>query len=433
MSYELTAEQQAIVNFISNPTDSLLKVQAVAGASKTTTLTESAKQLQLTYPGKEFKYLVFGRAASEEARSAFGTNAVVSTIHQLAYAHTIRTSNMNVSKKGYLSYHDVPKSIKRPYGIDYDVFQLINQFTSSRFLELGQFINDFPRAERPSTDMVHYARLYMNHMLKGTMPCTHDFYLKVFHRKLMNGNLQLDEVDVLAVDEAQDLTPITLDIFDNYPAKLKVVVGDEFQSIFGWMGCINAFEYYAGQGTTLQLTKSFRVNSADAKLIQDFTNSTFAPDMVFEGFDSPEPANPSYAYLTRTNSELIAKMMELNKCGTPYKLSSTTKVDQMFKLPLGILYLKPGYNQKSPELMDLQKDVDNWHASPKLKRLYKNKYTMLLGLHKGNSTIEQAVKLVLQCKDTDALIAAREAAEAHKKSSANLSLMTVHTAKGKLN
>jgi len=337
---------------------------------------------------------------------------------------------MHVSSRGYLTYHDVPKSIRRPFGIDYNVFQLIAQFTSSQFLELGQFINSFPRTKRPSEDLTRYARLFMNEMLKGNMPCTHDFYLKVFHRKLMTGTLKLDEVDVLAVDEAQDLTPITLDIFDNYPAKLKVVVGDEYQSIFGWMGCVNAFEYYKGQGTTLHLTKSFRVNSDDAKLIQAFTNSTFAPDMVFEGFDSPEPVNPTYAYITRTNAELIAKMMELNQCGTPYKLSSTTKVEQMFKLPLAILYLKPGFNQKSPDLQDLQKDVDNWHASPKLKRLYKNKYAMLLGLHKGNATIEQAVKLVLQCKDTDQLVQAEKQAKEHKKSSANLTLTTSHSAKG---
>lgn len=266
-------------------------------------------------------------------------------------------------------------------------------------------------------------------MAQGRMPITHSFYLKLFHIFVMNKQIQLDHHDRLLVDEFQDMSGLALDIIKAIPADQKIFVGDPNQSIFEFLKLQNGFAQFL-DAKVLNLSKSFRVSSKYAPAIQQFLHNHLEPNAVFEGMDYPaDVKSVTKAYLTRTNAKLIAKMIELNKSNTPYHLSHKTKLKQMFKLPLAIIYAKPGFDQKDPELKHLQHDIDDWGSLPKSKReeISLIKYLKEQNLH--DSKLQSAITLTLNFDRQD-IIDAFNHAEDHKGKECNLQLMTVHTSKG---
>ena len=78
----LTDEQHAICQ-AANDLDvgSSLKIQAFAGTGKTTTLAAIAESLAR----RKFLYLVFNRAAADEAERKMPSNVMVRTAHALAF------------------------------------------------------------------------------------------------------------------------------------------------------------------------------------------------------------------------------------------------------------------------------------------------------------------------------------------------------------
>lgn len=77
--YELTGEQKAVIDSVGLGRTS--KVIAVAGSGKTTTLREVA----LAFPELTFLYLVYNKAAAEDARKSFPGNVTVKTTAALAF------------------------------------------------------------------------------------------------------------------------------------------------------------------------------------------------------------------------------------------------------------------------------------------------------------------------------------------------------------
>jgi F-box protein, helicase, 18 len=78
----LTQEQQTICQAASDlEVQSSLKIQAFAGTGKTTTLAAIAKSL----PQRKFLYLVFNRAAAEEAELKMPANVSARSAHAIAF------------------------------------------------------------------------------------------------------------------------------------------------------------------------------------------------------------------------------------------------------------------------------------------------------------------------------------------------------------
>ena len=74
----LTKEQQAICEAARDlGVNSSLKIQAFAGTGKTTTLAAVAESL----PQRKFLYLVFNRAAADDAKLKMPSNVTVKTAH----------------------------------------------------------------------------------------------------------------------------------------------------------------------------------------------------------------------------------------------------------------------------------------------------------------------------------------------------------------
>lgn len=411
----------------------LVKIDAVAGAAKSSSLIEATRRIKQSSPQTTVRYLVFNTANSQEAKTEFGTNAIASTLHSLAYHYTVKPFNLKTPIAQYLTWKDVPKHVKIPFGETNKILNQIEAFNSSKYLDFQTYVALELRHE--IEDNIWYPKLtecaqqVLDLMASGQMRVTHSFYLKLFHILLMNETLKLDPIDILLVDEVQDLTPITLDVVDQFPAQLKVLVGDPAQSIYGFMGCISAFEFYQSQGITLHLSKSFRVGKHIAKHLQRFCNKTFDQTMIFEGMEYDKKQQIfSKAYITRTNLELVSKMIELNEHNIPYKLATSAKINQMFDIPKAVIYSKPGGKQYTPELEVVQHAVDEWGASAYLQNHF-SKTQYVADQCEDLQPIQEAIKLI-QIHGPEKILDAYNKAESHRNSAANLTLLTAHTSKG---
>lgn len=97
LNMELTPEQYEIINSTGD-----IKINAVAGSGKTTTIIEYAR----TRPkSSKILYLAFNKSVKEEAKKRFRDkgieNVEVETAHSLAYKHVVQKHRYKVRKQDF--------------------------------------------------------------------------------------------------------------------------------------------------------------------------------------------------------------------------------------------------------------------------------------------------------------------------------------------
>lgn len=199
------------------------------------------------------------------------------------------------------------------------------------------------------------------------------------------------------------------------------------QNIYGFNHTINCFEVMKHSGTTFPMSQSFRVSDLIASRIQTFCRRYLDPNMNFVGIPVESTTIHSRAYISRTNSQLVSKMMELNKLGTPYSLTRPAK--QIFRVPLLVCGLKPGGFIPDPEYKHLQVDVDTYSKSATLQRLYSSLFSYLKELHADDSALQTAMSTVIRY-GAKAIIECFNEAKRHEHSRSNYTLTTAHACKG---
>ena len=97
---KLTKEQLNIINSTGN-----IKINAVAGSGKTTTIIEYAKARPAN---SRILYLAFNKSVKLEAKKKFAEmgliNVKVETAHSLAYKHIVFKNNYRLRSQGYKTY-----------------------------------------------------------------------------------------------------------------------------------------------------------------------------------------------------------------------------------------------------------------------------------------------------------------------------------------
>ncbi len=312
---KLTDEQKKIINSKGN-----IKVNAVAGSGKTTTLIEFA----LKQPkSASILYLAFNRSVKIEAIDKFKknglTNVDIHTPHSLAFKNVVFKNNYKVTA-GY-KRHEIVDILK------------INWKGSSGFLLAGHiqayadlFCNyNFKKvvdidylstiknekalefAKAFEKEIINGTRRFLALMEYGKIDVTHSFYLKKF---------QLSEptlpYDIILFDEGQDASSVMLDIFLRQNAR-KVIVGDIHQQIYGWRHAINALQNVDFK--EFNLSKSFRFDKNIAALAVDtlkwkehLGNSI---NNKIHGMGKRKKRIKSRAFIARTNLSLFAKAIEM--------------------------------------------------------------------------------------------------------------------------
>lgn len=266
---KVTEEQKAIIFSEGN-----LRINAVAGSGKTTTIIEYAA---LRPDPAKILYLVFNRSVRAEAVKKFAsrglTNVKVETAHSLAWRYIVAGKGIEISKNGYSS-HELAKILKLPGGsirhsefmVGNHILKLVAMYCNSDKLLLSEvdyaeriadaqvrsFFNQYRRV------IYLQAERFLKKMDAREIPMTHDYYLKKFH--LSKPRLPYDYI---LFDEGQDASAAMLDIFLKQDA-VKVIVGDSNQQIYSWRYAVNSLD--KAEFSTLQLSNSFRFGEAIANL-----------------------------------------------------------------------------------------------------------------------------------------------------------------------
>lgn len=396
-------------------TNGLTMVKAVAGAGKTSLLVNIAKELN----AENGLYMAYNKAIATEASSKFPKGIKCCTTHSLAYSQTVKVFGLSI---GFFTYRDISESL--PYESKCELVELVREYCLSEYETFSDFVFSIDAAR-------HYIAIgtkYLNLMQSGVISCTHDFYLKYFHLLLLHNQINYDVFDVIMLDEAGDLNPVTLAIFNLLPAKKKIMVGDPYQNIYSFNFTINCFAVMADKGTLLPMTQSFRVSASIATRIQAFCRAYLDPKMDFKGIaDDPHRKIVTRAFISRTNSSLVAQMVKLNASGTPYGLTRTAK--QIFQFPLVLCGLKRGGFIPQPEYKYLQEDVDAFYAEPSIRIHYTNPLSYIKSQHPGDSGLQSAIGLVLS-QGKAGIIDCFNEAKKHEKGKQDYILGTGHSTKG---
>lgn len=97
---QLTKEQSSIIN-----SDENIKINAVAGSGKTTTLIAYAESRP---KNSKILYLAFNKSVKLEATKKFKTkklyNVDVQTAHSLAFKHIVVRNNLEINSNGYKNH-----------------------------------------------------------------------------------------------------------------------------------------------------------------------------------------------------------------------------------------------------------------------------------------------------------------------------------------
>lgn len=411
----LTDEQQAVINFAKNATeDSLLLIDAIAGSGKTFLLTQLVKAVK----HKTGVYLAYNKSVATEAASKFPSTINCSTSHALAYKHTVKPHKLKVGTFGF-------KTITEPvsYEAKMAVVDTIKAFCLSAYTDFEAFSSTSDYG--PS--ILIMAKKYLKYMWEGSIECTHDFYMKVFHIDLAEKHTVFEKLDILMVDEAGDLNPVTLEIFKLIPAKLKVAVGDKSQNIYAFNHTINAFKVLEGQGALFSLTKSFRVSDVIAKKIESFCHKYIDSNMKFEGIPVTDTNIRTIAFIGRTNAALIHKMNQLRVENIDYSL--VRNVEEVFKLPLVLTGLKYQGQISDPAYKFIQEDVNFWYEDEEIKKLHPSPLAYIAALYELDKPLSAAARLVMTLGKSAILDVYKHAKASHQKNT-GLWLGTSHSVKG---
>ncbi|XP_072529110.1 F-box DNA helicase 1 [Salminus brasiliensis] len=266
---QVTHEQQQILNH-DIQRDHVVKIMAFAGTGKTTTLVKYAQQR----PTLRFLYVSFNKSVATQANRSFPSNVECSTIHSMAFkaiGHRYRRLNKLCNNvQPFTVAWKLPEG-RGGYVNAKVVTQTINNFCASTDEHIGTqhvpcvYKNTHGREERPDESkkklFVGDAQDIWRKMIEleptkeMAYHMTHDGYLKLWqmHKPVMDG------YDVIFIDEAQDCTPVIMDIMLSQNCG-KILVGDPHQQIYTFRGAVNAL--VAVPHTHIYyLTQSFRFGS----------------------------------------------------------------------------------------------------------------------------------------------------------------------------
>ncbi|MFN7115997.1 MAG: UvrD-helicase domain-containing protein [Saprospiraceae bacterium] len=313
---QLTDEQQAIIASTGD-----IKINAVAGAGKTTTMLEYAK----AKPAQQrLLYLAFNKSVKLEAERRFQQaglpNVQVETAHSLAFHHAVKGKNYKITPgykthqlkeildlSGYPDKHaayiianHVNKFAAYFCNSNADKVQALNYLDTVHDAKAKAFVSHFYE------DIQRLTRVLLAKMENREIDITHDFYLKKF--QLAQPKLPYDYI---LFDEGQDASGAMLDVFTKQKAG-KVIVGDTHQQIYGWRYAINSLEKVDFQG--YRLSTSFRFDPEIALLasrILDWKKHFVAYESIPIIGAGRSEALQSRATIARTNLFLLVKAIEL--------------------------------------------------------------------------------------------------------------------------
>ncbi|MCD8494706.1 MAG: UvrD-helicase domain-containing protein [Candidatus Pacebacteria bacterium] len=311
----LTKEQERII-----ATQTHIKVQAIAGAGKTSTIIAYAESRPAH---AKILYIVFNASAKQEAQEKFKqrnlTNVTVTTAHALAYQYMITDAGYTVRSTEYalddLVYMlDISGSRSHTMRIAHHVKKYMALYCNSIETDMDRiayasYLTDAETLDFFTTHsacIIEKAKLWFTFMDTQQCDSTHDFYLKKFH--LCIPDLGYDYV---LFDEAQDASGAMLGIFLAQKDSVKVMVGDTHQQIYSWRYAVNSLEYVDFPEYRLSASFRFHADIADlaTRILSLKKYVTTYDTITITGKGAYRDMPRTYATIARTNLGLLRMVL----------------------------------------------------------------------------------------------------------------------------
>jgi hypothetical protein len=427
----LTDQQKAIIKSQDN-----LRINAVAGSGKTTTIIEYAASRPA---GSRILYLAFNKSVKLEAARKFAArglnNVKVETAHSLAYKYVVFKHNYKVKAQGYKNNEIVQLLGLKGNGERHAEFVIANH--------ISKFVTYFCNSDKAKVQELNYldlitddkarsfvgsfykviedgTRLLLAKMDKGNIEVTHDFYLKKF--QLSHPPLPYDYI---LFDEAQDASGAMLDVFLKQQAT-KIMVGDTHQQIYAWRHAVNSL--HKTDFRMLQLSASFRfgqdIANLAAEILQLKSHLQQHEPVIITGKGRGNKT-ATKATIARTNLGLLLKAIDFVTDNSKVKhiyfegnISSYTYADDGTSL-YDVLNLYNGkFNNINDNMIGSMKNMDELEEYIE-KTEDKQLATMVEIVREYGNEIHDIIKLLKKLHTGDE--------DRHK---AEMIFSTVHRAKG---
>ena len=324
--HPLTEEQQAIID--NAPNEQVLVIEAGAGCGKTSSLVELAKSLR----GRG-QYTAFNTSLVAESKQKFPQSCPCNTIHSLAYRSEGYKYQHRMNKDRVRSFEIAAMLSIQPLavtGFDGTEKKLL---PSMLFGHVSRAVKNFCQSADREITLNHFSSVtgltpnseaFVKSMLlpkavemwndisnvNGKLPFIHDHYVKVWQL-----NQPIISADYVLLDEAQDTSPVMLDVLDQQTKRgtRVILVGDSCQQIYSWRGAVNALAAFP-DAKRLMLSQSFRFGQVIAEVANAVLNHLEQKTpLVMKGFDKIQSRlgvldNP-HAVLCRTNAAAVQTLL----------------------------------------------------------------------------------------------------------------------------
>ena len=424
---QLTQEQQNIIQTISKQDCNFVKINAVSGAGKTSSLIAIAQHLNV----KQGLYISYNKAIATEASEKFGSGIQCKTIHSLAYGFTVKHFSLKLVST--LKARIITERI--PYLRKTMIIETLSKYFLSRHITIQSFVESEYKEGIFSQEDIDLMKHYFIKMKEGKCDCSHDFYLKLFHILLHHGIVKTPEYELLMLDEAGDVNGTSLEIFRLIKATKRIMVGDSCQNIYSFNNTINGFKALENEGQSLKLTQSFRVSDKLAPIIEEFCHQYLDSTMEFRGvhYDSkPAKEDQTIFYIARTNGGIIEKMIELEDEHTPYNL--TRPVKAIFQLPLILLMLSKDWKTEVyiEEYKFLEHDAKEFINDVDLQKHFKESIlAYFANEHADDPSVMSAINLIMRFGPQKIFSCNKKALEHEKHHETHkVTITSAHSSKG---
>lgn len=405
----LTEEQQLIVDEVcsSNNNDKIIAVNAVAGSGKTAT----SSSIIETYKPKNGFYTAFNKTIVTDSAIKFGHLLDCRTIHSLAYKYVKPKRKIED-----LTYSTIKEDIEY---LDKElIINTIDDFFRSSYLDINDYLNTIELEPLLQSLVIKYIDL----MIENKIPPTFNYLLKHLHFLLVEKQVEIEN-DLLILDECQDTTAVTLEIFKLINANKKVILGDKHQNIYSFMNTVNAFDLLEDNINEFKLTKSFRCNESIANIVDKFGKQYLEDDFNYKGNENLQDKNLTTAYISRTNSSLIERMYQLINEGKSF--TTTRSINEIFAFPIALLNANYGNKIFDKKYKFLETEYTSW----KLSNSNISYFDYLLSII-DTITLKSAIKVLLKLKSSNINLYDLKNKVQNLKPNPNIILTTAHAFKG---
>lgn len=333
-----TAEQQAIIEAVRTTTDNII-VTAYAGAAKTTTLVLICEALA----GTPVLSLAFNKRIAEEMEKRLPGHVASSTLnsqgHRIWGSACAKRLKLDSQKSGAILksiISDYKKSDADSVWKEFpEIIRAVSAAKAAGYIPDGKWshakslttFEEFYDALDDPINNHHLIDQILNESITQSYAGTIDFDDQIYMPTLFGGTFP--RFPVVCVDEAQDLSPLNHEMLRKFVSKRLIVVGDPYQSIYGFRGA--AQDGMASLKSTFnmkefKLSISFRCPKSVVRVarsrVPDMQWSAAAADGVVSHLDRWSEANvpDGSAVICRNNAPLFRLALNLIRRGRGIQL-----------------------------------------------------------------------------------------------------------------